>query len=229
MKFNIVILFVLLTTMVSCKDVVNVNIVDEEITGKLSYKLIDDEGKGFSGVKVKLYNMKHESSPDAPIVDRLVAVAYTNQDGLVYFEELIPDIYSFTADSAMLNGVRYRLKDYAQIVGGVERKKIAKVSDFSGVFNIHVEGNGKVGKNLGVAAFPANTIPMDADNLTEFIKKAKFKGVTDENGKLSIRLPSDIDVEFVVYDLTYTYIGRRITYYTVKKDGRYSVALDYFH
>jgi len=227
MKFNIVILFALLTTMVSCKDVVNVNIVDEEITGKLSYKLIDDEGKGLSGVKVKLYNMKNETSPNAPTLDRLVAVAYTNQDGIVYFEELIPDIYSFTADSAIVNGDRYRLQDYAQIVGGVERKKIVKVSDFSGVFNIGVEGKGKVGRNLGVAVFPANTIPTHTGSLAELIKKTKFKGVTDENGKVSIRVPSDIAVQFVVYDLSYSNFAPNSTNSSVKKDRRYSTTLYY--
>lgn len=222
MKYKFVILLGLLLAMASCKDDVNVNIVDNETTGKLSYKLNDDAGKGIAGVKVYLLNTGTNSYPNAAIDSAL-----TNNEGIVYFSDLLPKNYRFMTDSIMVNNNGYLLNEYVQITAGVERKKITKVSDFSGILKIRLLNAYDYTplRNQGVVAFPLNSVKVTSDNVSDIVKQSTLKGLVNDNGYVSLRVPANTDFDFIIYHASNGNLGWGGRRHQVAKDQELKITL----
>lgn len=222
MKYKFAILIGLLITIVSCKDDVNVNIVDNEITGKLSYKLNDDTGKGLAGIKVYLHSSEMNSYPNLAIDSAL-----TNSEGIAYFSDLLPKNYRLITDSIMVNNNGYLLSEYVQITAGVERKKITKVSDFSGILKIRLLSayDHTPLRNQGVVAFPLNAVKVTADNVSDIVKRSTLKGLVNENGYVSIKVPANTDFDFIIYHASNGNLGWGGRRYQVGKGQELNITL----
>jgi len=202
MKYKFILLALSILA-VSCEKITNVTLVDGAHTGTLSYKLSDDAGKGLIGVKVSVYVTPAYTFPTFPDPDTFVRSVRTDQDGVANFSELPSMNYLVIADSAMLNGARYRTNEYVQIVAGKEKSKTVNVTDFAGILSIRVLSNRDYStplKNVGVVAFAFDQGRPNSATVRDFITNATFKGVTDQNGYVSIKVPYGERFGFIVHE-----------------------------
>jgi hypothetical protein len=228
MKYQIILLLALCVLMSSCKKVTNVKLIASEAAGKLSYQLSDDAGKGLAGVKVSVYDIEPNNNTGIPNSNTLVGTILTDQQGIAYFSELLPKNYLVTTDSVTVNKVKYLTDEFVQVVAGMEKKKVTKVSEFSGLLNITLISNSDYRtplKNLGVVAYPINAGQPNSINIRSFINDAVLKGVTDVNGFVSIKVPSNVNFDFIVYNLTNNNLGYGYGNYRVVKGGNTTVSL----
>lgn len=86
-----------------------------------------------SGVKVHLCDPGSKQE-----LNLLTDSAITNSDGEVYFTDLLPNNYQLKTDFIKLNNNDYSIDEYVQITACIERKKIKKVTDFSGILKIRL-------------------------------------------------------------------------------------------
>jgi len=218
MKSKIIILLWLSILISSCEKITNVTQVDGITTGKLSYKLTDDSGKGLAGMNVSLYDAETMLNASSPNPAALVIKIQTDQEGIAHFTDLLPRNYLVTTESPIVNNVKYNPYEFVQVVADREKKKVVKVSDFSGTFNITLVSNlDQVTplKNVGVVIYPMYDFRPNSDNAAEFIKTAALKGVTDENGFVAIKVPSNIAFDFIVYNLANGNLGYGYGYHSV--------------
>lgn len=226
MKCKIILLLGLAILTTSCEKITNVKLVDGVNTGKLSYKLNDDSGKGLVGVRVSVYDT--ESNFARPNPDGLIGTVLTDQEGIAYFSDLLPKNYLVIADSPKVNNIRYYINEFVQIVADTEKKRSIKVSEFSGILNVrllsHFDYKTPI-KNMGVAVHPFNGVQLNSNNVADVVQATTLKGVTDENGFVSIKVPSNIDFNFIVYNLTNRNIGWGFGTYEVRKDEKNVITL----
>jgi len=228
MKCKIMVLFGLFILALSCKKITNVKLVDGVNSGKLSYKLVDDAGKGLAGTKVSLYDAKVVLNTSYPNANALIATIRTDQDGIAYFPELLPKNYLVICDTAIVNRARYRTDEFVQVVADTEKKKSVKVSAFSGTLNLTLISTGDYRsplKNVGVVAYPVNDIKLNSANVADVINSSSLKGVTDASGLVSLKLPSNIPFDFIVYNLTNRNLGYGYGNYSVAKDTKSNMTL----
>ncbi|GAA4206606.1 hypothetical protein GCM10022289_27820 [Pedobacter jeongneungensis] len=228
MKCKIMALLGLFILALSCKKITNVKLVDGVNSGKLSYKLVDDAGKGLAGIKVSLYDAQISLNTSYPTPNALISTISTDQDGVANFSELLPKNYLVTADTAIVNQLRYRINEFVQVVANTDKKKSTKVSDFSGVLNLTLISTSDYRtplRNVGVVAYPVNDIKLNSGNVAEIISSSALKGVTDANGFVSFRLPSNINFDFIVYNLTNRNLGYGYGSYSVAKDIKSNTTL----
>lgn len=228
MKCKIMVLFGLFILALSCKKITNVKLVDGVNSGKLSYKLVDDAGKGLAGIKVSLYDAQMSLNTSYPAPNALIGTITTDQDGVAYFSDLLPKNYLVTADTVIVNSLRYRTNEFVQVVAETDKKKNTKVSDFSGFLNLTLISNIDYRtplKNVGVVAYPVNDIKLNSGNIFDVINSSTLKGITDANGFVSFRVPSDMTFDFIVYNLTNRNLGYGYGSYSVAKDTKSSPTL----
>jgi hypothetical protein len=228
MKCKIILLLGLSVLTVSCKKITNVKLIDGVNTGKLSYKLIDDSGKGLAGVKVSVYDTETIFSPSSPNPNALVGTIRTDVEGIAYFTDLLPKNYLVTTDSPAVNNNKYRTDEFVQIVADTEKKKVIKVSEFSGLLNITLISHNDYRtplKNLGVAVHPSNGVRLNSDNIADVVKASTLKGITNENGFVSIKVPSNINFDLIVYHLIHRNLSWGHGNYSVGKDGKNVISL----
>ncbi|KGE14197.1 hypothetical protein [Sphingobacterium deserti] len=220
MKLRVFFLFsCTLLLLSSCKKTTHVSLVENETHGTLTYHLQDDDGKGIPAVKVYLYDTEAfyqwGERSDKTYVDTM----RTNQQGSVYFKDLNPRNYFVVADSVSLNGLRYRTEEYVQVVAGIEKEKSVKISDFAGTLRLKLISHYDYFtalRGLGVIAYPSNTA-VQSDNVRTVIANAKLKGVTDAQGIVSIKVPSNVNYDFIVYSLTSNNLGYGYGSFSVRK------------
>jgi len=228
MKCKIMVLLGLFILTLSCKKITNVKLVDGVNSGKLSYKLVDDAGKGLAGIKVSLYDAKLGLNTNYPDPSALVGSIRTDQHGVAYFPDLLPNNYLVTCDTARINKVRYRTDEFVQVVADVDKKKSINVSEFSGLLNltlISTKDYRTVLKNVGVVAYPVNEIILNSSNVFEVINSSTLKGVTDANGFVSIKVPSNIPFNFIVYNITNRNLAYGYNSYSVAKNAKINATL----
>ncbi|WP_157258197.1 SpaA isopeptide-forming pilin-related protein [Pedobacter ginsenosidimutans] len=228
MKCKIMVLFGLFILALSCKKITNVNLVDGVNSGKLSYKLVDDAGKGLAGTKVSLYDAKVVLNTSYPSANALIATIRTDQDGVAYFSDLLPKNYLVICDTAIVNKARYRTDEFVQVVADTDKKKSVKVSAFSGTLNLTLISTSDYRsplKNVGVVAYPVNDIKLNSGNVSDVINSSSLKGVTDASGLVSLKLPSNIPFDFIVYNLTNRNLGYGYGNYSVAKDTKSNMTL----
>jgi len=200
MKAKFILLLILFALTGSCKKITHVTLIEPAKPGKLSYQIVDDEGKGVSGVKVHLYDAMSKAKT---IPANSLAQSRTNQEGVAGFTDLLPGNYQVVSDSAVVNGLMYALSEYIQILSDVEKRKTVKASDFSGTLTVKLLAQNRETPlaNMGLLAFEAEKRPS-ADKIKSFIASALLKGVTDKNGMASIKVPSNRLYSIIVYSLT---------------------------
>lgn len=229
MKYKFILLLALSVLTVSCEKITNVTLVDSAHTGTLSYKLSDDAGKGLTGVKVSIYETAAYTFPMFPDPSTFISSVRTNQEGVAYFADLPAKNYLVIADSAMMGSARYRTDEYVQVVAGTEKKKSVKVTDFSGIFSIRVVSNRNYStplQNIGVVAFAIEQGRPTTATVKDFVKNAIFKGVTDQNGYVSIKVPYGERFDFIVHESNGN-LGYGYGNYSVEKDRKTDVRLYY--
>lgn len=213
MKLKLTFLILLLAVFVSCKKTTNVD-VSLSNSGKLSYKLTDEAGKGLPNVKVSLFDRLESYYADNNI---LIDERITDASGLVDFGDLNPKSYLIVADSAKVNNVNYIVKEYTQVVTGVAKHKDIKVTDFSGTLKVKVTSynTGQALKNMGVLIIPYIHFDYN-NNVTKYINLAEFKGITDSEGLISFKIPSEKDYWICIYN-TSTNVNNGYASFRVQK------------
>ena len=228
MKRRIMLLIGMSILTAACTKVTNVKLVDGPNTGTLSYRLDDDAGNGLQGVKVSIYDPEFNLNIGSPNPIALVGTKLTDEKGIAYFSDLLPRNYLLVADSPMVNNNKYRTDEFVQIVEGIEKKKTIRVSDFSGTFNIrllsHLDYLTPL-KNLGVAAHPVNGVKLTAFNVAEVVKASNLKGITDEHGYVSIRVPSNIAFDLIIFHLVHGNLSWGHGHYRVEKNEKSIITL----
>ncbi|WP_037498411.1 hypothetical protein [Sphingobacterium deserti] len=192
MKSKLTLFILIFGILTACEKTTNVDVV-VSTSGKLSYKLVDDSGKGVPDVKVSLYDLLGTYPAYQVLLDQRT----TDAAGVVDFGDLNPKTYFLRADSAIVNNVGYMVQQHVQVITGDGKQKETKVTDFSGTLTVTAQSyNNQRLRNIGVAVVPANRFDYSA-NTTYFIRVAEFKGLTDAAGTLRLQIPSD--KEYVLY------------------------------
>lgn len=222
MKYKLIILMVFATVVISCKKATNVRLVEGESSGKMSYRLVDDSGAGLPGIRVGVYKIRSHSGGTYFDPSSLLDTVRTDKDGIALFSMLNPANYLVVPDSPKLNNVAYNIREYVQVVAGKEKKKVTKVSDFSGAINVTLRSSLDYVtpiRSMGIAVIPYNSLVYRPDNLKELLDGATIRGVTNNEGFVSIKVPADISYRLLIYGL----YNRTIIYgsdeYRVQKDG----------
>ena len=191
-------LFILLiAVLASCKKTTNVDI-SLSTSGKLTYKLLDDAGKGMPNVAVSLFDNLNNSSNTTILLDKRL----TDEKGIADFGDLNPHNYLVVPDSPMVNNVKYNIPEYIQVLTGVTKNKEVKVSAYSGTFNISVMSysTGLPLKNIGILVIPTNK--FNYDSATSDPNVADYKGVSNDAGLASFKVPSQKEYCVFLYNLT---------------------------
>jgi hypothetical protein len=221
MKYKILILLCLTCIIVSCEKVTNIKIIDSPSTGKLNYKIVDDSGIGLSAVKVSVYENRVNSSGIYFDPAALIDTVRTDKNGVAAFSNLVPANYLIVTDSPTVNKVKYNTREFIQMVAGVEKNRTTKASEFSGFINVTMRSNLDYStplKNMGVAAVPYNPNHLTSDNIRSILNAAVITGITDDNGYVTIKIPSNIDYTLVAYSLDKGAIGWGYGINMVEKD-----------
>jgi hypothetical protein len=224
MKSKLTLLILLLAVFTSCKKTTNVD-VTLSTSGKLTYKLLDDAQKGIPNVKVSLYdNLANFSNTTILLETRI-----TDQNGIVDFGDLNPKNYLIILDSPMVNNVKYNIQDYVQILTGTTKNKEIKVSDFSGTFNLKVKSskNNVSLKNVGVLIVPSNKYAYYSST-TDYFKIADYKGVCDDAGLVSFKVPSNKAYNILVYNVNTNVSYGIYTYQTVQTNDTVNIPWDLY-
>jgi len=192
MKSKLTLFILIFGILTSCEKTTNVDVI-VSTNGKLSYKLIDDSGKGVPNVKVSLYDILGIYTNYQVLLEERT----TDATGVVDFGDLNPKTYFVRADSAIVNNVGYMVQEHVQVTTGDGKQKETKVSDFSGTLNVTVQSyNSQRLRNIGIAVVPANRFDYRSDT-NYFLRVADFKVLTDDTGTVILKIPSD--KEYVLY------------------------------
>lgn len=226
MKSKITFLFIFAIAIASCKKTTNVD-VSISNSGKLSYKLLDDAGKGLPNVKVKLYDNPN-SYYNIPV---LLETRTTDQNGIIDFGELNPATYQLVPDSPQVNNIKYNFNEYVQVTAGSTKQKDTKVSDYSGTLNIiarsYYPENTPL-KNLGVILVPYSKYNY-SNSLNTNITYAEFKGVTDNNGAVSFKIPSTTGYSILLYNTSTNAYITAFNSFTVEKDANFNLPVVWYN
>lgn len=195
MKLKLTFLILFLAVFTSCKKTTNVDI-ELSTSGKLTYKLTDDAGKGLPNVKVSLFD-RHNYSNTTFLLDARL----TDPNGQVDFGDLNPNNYLIVADSAKVNNVSYSIQEYVQVITGSVKHKETKVTDHSGTFTLTVKSynNNQPLKNIGVMMIPLNKFNYSSTTVSN-LKVADFSGVTNDSGLITFKIPSNITYTTYLYN-----------------------------
>lgn len=197
MKSNFSLCILLVVMLSSCKKTSNID-VTVSTSGKLTYRFLDDAGKGIPNVNVSLFDIVQIYSGSAILLD----TRKTDGNGSVDFGDLNPSTYKIVPDSPMVNNVKYVIEDYIQVLTGKTGQRDIKVSDYSGTFNVLVEdySTGLGLNNIGVLLVPADEYGNIGDPASYFTR-ADAKGITDSKGIFSSKVPSDKSYVIATYNL----------------------------
>lgn len=223
MKSKLTFLILLLAVFASCKKTTNVD-VELSTSGKLTYKLTDDAGKGLPNVKVSLFDRLDYSNNTILLDARL-----TDPNGQVDFGDLNPSNYLLVADSAKVNNIAYIVQEYVQVITGAVKHKESKVTDFSGTFTITVKSynNNQPLKNIGVIMIPSNKFNYSSTTAAH-LKVADFSGATNDAGLITFKIPSNKQYSVYFYN---TVTNASYNYYTnvsVQKDATVNYAMNLY-
>jgi hypothetical protein len=201
MKTKILMLVLLCVVTTSCKKVTNVEVVAPVDTGSLKYQLTDGSGKGLANIKVHAYRARqfdnHYYIEEGDYSD----TARTNSQGIASFASLKPDTYVIKSNNIPLDRIHYNTTEYVQIVAGLEKSAITKVTDFSGLVNMKLITDMTPDSKLpgcGVALVENPPAPWGED-LRKALDAAVVKGISDSNGRISLKIPSDVTYYTILF------------------------------
>jgi hypothetical protein len=198
MKLKFTLAILLLASLSACKKTTNVD-VSLSTSGKLTYKIMDDSGKGMPNIRISLFDNVDKNQNTRDLLDSQIS----NQDGQVDFGDLNPSNYLVVPDSPVVNNVKYNVQDYVQVITGTTKNRAVKVSDFSGTYNFKIFNYNKnhVQANVGILMIPTQRY-IYQDNAPHYFSLADYKGVTDANGLLTFKVPSNKEYTIYVYNTT---------------------------
>jgi len=217
MKSKFTLFILLLSVFASCKKTNNVD-VTVSTSGKLSYKLLDDSGKGIPNVKVSIFDTPDNYYSNAKI---LLDTRLTDQNGLADFGDLNPRSYLIVLDSPMVKNIKYNIQEYVQVITGKTKEKEIKVPDYSGTMNFKVTApynNNQPQRNIGLLLIPAYKYGYNL-TIDAYLRLAEFKGVTNDTGMISFKVPSNKDYYVLAYNITTNQVYGAGSYPPVQKDG----------
>lgn len=203
LKSSFYLCILLVAMLSSCKKTTDVE-VTLSTSGKLSYKLVDDAGKGIPNIPVNLSQVVNAYTGDVLLDTRV-----TDQDGVADFGDLNPVVYVLSASGIKINKTVYTIREFAQVQTGKNNQKTLKVSDFSGTLGLYLQRypDPEPLVNKGVILIPADRFSYDLP-VQQLLPLAEAKGVTDVNGYCAFKISTDVEYFMIAYDLnTNTRIG----------------------
>jgi len=227
MKSKFTLLILLTAAFISCKKTTNVD-VQLSTSGKLTYKLTDNAGKGLPNVKVSLFD-RQDNYYYYPANTFLLDTRLTDANGLADFGDLNPDNYLLVADSAKVNNVAYLVQEYVQVITGAVKNKETKVTDYSGTFELTVRSynNNQLLKNIGVIMIPSNKYNYNSSTATN-LKVADFSGVTNDVGAITFKIPSAKQYYVYLYNTVTNASYNNTNTVLVQKDATISYSMNVY-
>jgi len=224
MKFKATLSILLLAALTSCKKTTNVDL-SLSTSGKLTYRLLDDAGKGLPNVKVSLYDNGDLNLNIRVLLDE----QRTDQNGQVDFGDLNPQNYFVVPDSPVVNNIQYNVQEYVQVLTGKTKNKEIKVSDFSGTmkFKVYNYATNRAQPNAGVVLIPGQKYSYFLTP-ADFSSVAEFKGLTDANGDISFKVPCDKAYIVIVYNTTTNKTYYNGGSFVVQKNRNYNQTLSFY-
>lgn len=224
MKSKLTLLILLLAVFISCKKTTNVD-VQLSTSGKLTYKLTDDAGKGLPNVKVSLFDRQDYYSSTTILLETRL----TDANGQADFGDLNPDNYLLIADSAKVNNVAYLVQEYVQVITGAVKNKETKVTDYSGTFGLTVRSynNNQLLKNVGVIMIPYNKYNYASSTATN-LKVADFSGVTNDAGTITFKIPSSKQYYVYLYNTVTNASYNNTNSVSVQKDATVNYSMNVY-
>jgi len=221
MKSKITFLLILAIFAASCKKTTDVN-VTVSTSGKLTYKLVDDGGKGIPNVKVSLFDNINSYYNTSVLLD----TRSTDQNGVADFGDLNPSTYLVVPDSPMVNNIKYFFREYVQVITGNTKQRDVKVSDFSATLNLNVKlySTGLALKNAGVLLIPSNKF-VYSTSIANLSGIAEFKGVTTDNGAATFKVPSTKAYTIVIYNMSTNIVSTTYTYFSLDKGATVNLSM----
>jgi hypothetical protein len=214
----------LLAAFVSCKKTTNMEIV-LPTSGKLTYRLLGDVGKGIPGVNVNLHDLVDGLNIEPVVLERIV----TDVNGVANFGDLNPATYYISADSPKVNNVAYIIKDYVQVINGAMNEKVIKVTDYSGSVSMKFGSYFDQAPAKGIGIFLIPFKKFSSSPVSVLSKVAEFKGTTNATGEVSFKIPSLKNYTVVAYNLKTGHIYEAYMNFTVNtnenKDLYYGLPL----
>jgi len=224
MKSKLALLILLVAVFVSCKKTTNVD-VQLSTSGKLTYKLTDNSGKGLPNIKVSLFDRQDINYSSNTF---LLDTRFTDANGVADFGDLNPDNYLLTADSAKVGNVAYMVQEYVQVITGAVKNKETKVTDFSGTFNLTVRSyNNQPLKNIGVVIVPYNKYSYSSTTAAN-LKSADFSGLTNDSGFITFRIPSAKQYYVYLYNTVTNASFNNTNSVLVQKDGTVNYSMNIY-
>lgn len=215
----------LLALFTSCKKTTNVD-VHLANSGKLIYRLVDDDGKGLPNVKVSLFDRADYYYTSSSV---LLDARSTDANGKIDFGELNPSNYQLIADSAKVSRITYSVQEYIQVVPGVTKEKETKVSDHSGTFVLTVTAynSSQPLRNIGVMMVPANKFNYSYGTSGN-LASADFRGVTNESGSITFKIPSNKPYTVCVYNTVTNVVLNYNNGVAVQKDATVAFSMNLY-
>lgn len=146
------------------------------------------------------------------------------------FGDLNPKNYQLLVDSVKVNNMAYVVQEYVQVVNGGVKQKETKVTDHSGTFTLLVRSaynNNQPLKNVGVIIIPSNKFNYSSSTAFN-LKIADFSGVTNDNGLITLKIPSNKSYTVYLYNTVTNSSYNNNSNLYVQKDGTASYSVNVY-
>jgi hypothetical protein len=210
-KFLSLFLFVFLLT--SCQDDLDKDLTLRLITSsKLTLTVVDNKGSAIANVNVKLFDRAIlSSSSSSPAYSSLQYIysAPTDANGKIDFGEIASGTYFIYIESVHVNGLNYQPIMQFQMNSAIDKNLTINPEDYATTFNFNVQKteSSKTSSTVNISAFnnlnllfvPYSSYSSNY-SLDKLISLAEVGGKTNDNGYVSIKVPSFRSYVVIAYN-----------------------------
>lgn len=219
MKFfkKIFLILFVTTSIWSCDKTDDTDITSIESAG-FSATVLDTAEIALEGVGVKLYYVPAEFSEedsygklsvaaasDYFYVGDLVDYVVTDSKGRAEFGDVFSGDYYVVIEDVDVNGSKYFVYQYVQIIAGEDKKLDITPSRYVATVNMEMDEQRQVAGNTFTAAagYTVIAIPYylttESMSREEMIEIASATGTTDSEGKVSLTVPANVELDFYYF------------------------------
>ncbi|UII20130.1 hypothetical protein [Fulvivirga ligni] len=207
------IIILLAISIIACNDDskdIKVNLRD---SGTLAITL-NHQGAAVSDVRFKLYPMLGE--------DAVLDEAVSDENGMVDFGLLNSGSYLIEAETTQ-GGLKYRISQVLQVLSGSDKNVTLDTEDYMGTLNVTTYSGSDIEGNVKLLFLQRTEENNNLDNFSEKLE-AGVKATTDEDGRASVTMPSEI--YFDIYFYTSSEDGNYYYYYQVDRADDKNISID---
>lgn len=164
-------------------------------SGRLTTKLVDNNGTAINNTNVKLYEFYNSDYSSSSI---LLDEMKTDSKGIVDFGDLNAHSYTLVVDTPKVSGIKYLPVKTVQVVSATNKDVVINVQDYVGTLNLNFKMDNSALSGLNLLIIPYESYSY-YESLSYLKNKAEFSGVTDYKGDISFALPSGRHFRIIAY------------------------------